>query len=53
VFVPENGVWGRQECTAVRLAAVDDETLGEALALAWRAAAEHRPDPRPRSRPTP
>ena len=36
VFKPENGAWGRQGCTAVRLEAVDEETLGEALTLAWR-----------------
>ncbi len=35
-FKPENGAWGRQGCTAVRLDAVDEETLGEALTLAWR-----------------
>jgi hypothetical protein len=36
VFKPESGAWGRQGCTAVRLDAVDEETLGEALTLAWR-----------------
>ena len=36
VFKPESGAWGRQGCTAVRLNAVDEETLGEALTLAWR-----------------
>lgn len=35
-FVPEKGAWGRQGCTAVRLAAVDEDTLGEALTLAWQ-----------------
>ena len=35
-FVPENGAWGRQGCTAVRLDAVDEDTLGEAMTLAWR-----------------
>jgi len=33
-FKPENGAWGRQGCTAVDLAFVDEETLGEALTLA-------------------
>lgn len=33
-FAPESGAWGRQGCTAVRLAAVDEETLGEAMTLA-------------------
>lgn len=35
-FKPENGAWGRQGCTAVRLDSVDEETLGEALTLARR-----------------
>jgi hypothetical protein len=39
-FKPENGAWGRQGCTAVRLGEVDEDTLGEALTLAWRNAAE-------------
>ena len=33
-FQPESGAWGRQGCTAVDLAAVDEETLGIALTLA-------------------
>lgn len=36
VFVPENGAWGLQGSTAVRLEAVDEEVLGEAMTLAWR-----------------
>ena len=36
VFVPEKGAWGRQGCTAVRLDSVDEDTLGEAMTLAWR-----------------
>ena len=35
-FAPEKGGWGRQGCTAVRLDAVDEDRLGEALTLAWR-----------------
>jgi hypothetical protein len=35
-FAPEKGAWGRKGCTAVRLDKVDEETLGEALTLAWR-----------------
>ena len=38
-FAPEKGAWGLQGCTAVRLDAVDEETLGEALTLAARGAA--------------
>lgn len=43
VFVPENGAWGLQGCTAVRLDAVDEDALGEAMTLAWRNAVIHRP----------
>ena len=35
-FAPENGAWGLQGCTRVTLAAADEETLGEAITLAWR-----------------
>ena len=35
-FVPVKGKWGEQGSTTVRLGAVDEETLGEALTLAWR-----------------
>ena len=38
-FVPEKGAWGLQGCTAVRLATVDEDVLGEAMTLAWRATA--------------
>src|SRR5262245_14804555 len=36
IFVPENGAWGRQGCTRVKLAAADEETLGEAMTIAWQ-----------------
>ena len=35
-FVPASGAWGRQGCTMVRLDAVDEDTLGEAMTLAWQ-----------------
>jgi hypothetical protein len=35
-FVPVKGKWGDQGATTVRLDAVDEETLGEALTLAWQ-----------------
>ncbi len=35
-FSPEAGAWGRKGCTRVRIDAVDEETLGEALTLAWQ-----------------
>jgi hypothetical protein len=36
IFAPENGAWGRAGCTSVRLDSVDEETLGEAMTLAWQ-----------------
>jgi hypothetical protein len=41
VFAPESGAWGRQGCTAVRLARADPEIVGEALTLARRNNAGH------------
>jgi hypothetical protein len=35
-FMPENGAWGRQGCTRVRLDSVDEDELGEAMTLAWQ-----------------
>jgi hypothetical protein len=36
VFEPESGAWGRAGCTRVHFDALDEETLGEALTLAWQ-----------------
>ncbi|MBZ5538500.1 MAG: MmcQ/YjbR family DNA-binding protein [Acidobacteriia bacterium] len=41
-FMPENGAWGRQGCTRVRMNSVDEETLGEAITLAWQNIAKMR-----------
>jgi len=38
-FRPENGAWGLRGYTAVRLDAIGEDELGEALTLAWRGAA--------------
>jgi hypothetical protein len=61
-FEPENGAWGRQGCTRVLLApqrtrnarqgprsvnAVDEETLGEAITLAWQNTARSEVAKRP------
>jgi len=35
-FEPASGAWGRQGCTMVRLDAIDESTLGEAMTLAWQ-----------------
>ena len=46
-FAPESGAWGRAGATRVDLASADEETLGEAMTLAWqniaRAAAVKKP----------
>ena len=34
VFAPASGAWGRQGCTTVRLALVDEDKLGEVMTLA-------------------
>jgi hypothetical protein len=49
VFVPASGAWGRQGSTLMRLAAVDEEVVGEALTLAWRARQLASSAPRPRA----
>ena len=36
VFEPASGAWGRGGSTTVRLDDVDEETLGEAMTLAWQ-----------------
>jgi hypothetical protein len=40
---PVKGAWGAQGATHVRLAAIDDETLGEAMTLAWQNAVAKGP----------
>lgn len=35
-FAPASGAWGRQGWTVVQLDQVDEETVGEALTLAWQ-----------------
>jgi YjbR len=35
-FMPASGAWGRQGCTTVKLAAVDEDTLGQAITFAWQ-----------------
>jgi hypothetical protein len=36
MFTPASGAWGRRGATLVRLAAADEETVGEAMTLAWK-----------------
>ncbi len=49
-FKPENGAWGLQGATAVRLDRVEEEMLGEAMTLAWRNRAEKSASATKRSR---
>jgi hypothetical protein len=42
VFVPVNGKWGEGGATLVRLRVTDEDTLGEALTLAWQNAVTRR-----------
>ena len=51
-FKPENGAWGLQGCTAVRLDTVDEEMLGEAMTLAWRNSSEKAASRRKPRKPT-
>ena len=37
-FFPQNGAWGLQGWTTVHLGEIDEETLGEALTMAWQGA---------------
>jgi YjbR protein len=49
-FEPASGAWGRQGCTMVRLDAVEEATLGEAMTLAWQNAVRVRPARRTRTK---
>ena len=42
-FAPESGAWGRQGSTRVTLAAANEELVGEAMTLAWRAVMQKQP----------
>ena len=44
---PASGAWGRQGCTTVKFDATHDETIGEAMTLAWRNACRARPPRKP------
>jgi len=38
-FTPESGAWGRSGCTRVQFQDLDEDTVGEAVTLAWQNAA--------------
>jgi hypothetical protein len=60
-FAPESGAWGRAGCTRVTFDSVEEDTLGEALTLAWqntvrasttktaKSSSRRKPGPRPRA----
>ena len=52
-FEPAKGAWGLQGATMVRLAAIDEETLGAALTLAWQTARARTAAMKARSRQRP
>jgi hypothetical protein len=49
-FTPASGAWGRAGATTVRLAAVSEEALGEAMTLAWQTCVSKGPSKPPRAR---
>ena len=49
-FAPEAGAWGRAGSTRVRLDEVDEDTLGEAMTLAWQNSARPRAAARTRTK---
>jgi len=52
-FAPESGAWGRAGSTRVRLDGVDEDTLGEAMTLAWQNARQSPVKKRIARRPAP
>jgi len=46
-FVPASGAWGRSGCTTVRLDSVEEDTIGEAMTLAWQHAVQKSKGARP------
>jgi hypothetical protein len=47
-FEPSSGAWGRGGSTSVKLSSVDEDTLGEAMTLAWQNITQAVPARRPR-----
>jgi YjbR len=48
VFVPESGAWGLQGWTRIQLSPAAEESIGEALTLAWQSALKTPTKPRAR-----
>ena len=49
-FAPASGAWGRSGSTMVTLAKIDENTLGEAMTLAWQNAAAKAAAPKTKRR---
>ena len=49
-FVPATGAWGRGGSTMVRLASADEDTVGEAMTLAWQGTVKATTTTRPRAK---
>jgi hypothetical protein len=49
-FAPASGAWGRQGCTTVRLESVEEDTLGDAMTLAWQNTVKTNVAVKPRTR---
>jgi hypothetical protein len=49
-FAPASGAWGRSGSTMVALAAIDENTLGEVMTLAWQNAAAKATAPKTKRR---
>jgi hypothetical protein len=47
IFMSENGAWGRAGCTKVLLKTADEESVGEAMTLAWRNILQTKPKSKP------
>ena len=50
IFSPEAGAWGRAGATRVELAAADEDTVGEAVTLAWKRVMEMKAAKTPKAR---
>jgi hypothetical protein len=48
IFSPESGAWGRAGSTRVHLEAADEETVGNAMTLAWQNLSNKTKRPRSR-----
>ena len=50
IFSPEAGAWGRAGATRIELAGADEDTVGEAVTLAWKRVMEMKAAKKPKAR---